>query len=68
MRDDLADRVRLLFAAHLRANAGRPGDLVTELFGRDGHWPGPVVRDAAFWSRARPAGRPRRTPHTTTRR
>jgi hypothetical protein len=55
LRDELTDRVRLLFAAHLRANTGGSGwagELVSELFGRETHWPGPVVRDAAFSSRA----------------
>lgn len=55
LRDEFTDRVRVLFAAHLRANAGGcgwAGELVNELFGRARHWPGPVVRDAAFSSRA----------------
>jgi hypothetical protein len=55
LRDEFTDRVRVLFAAHLRANAGGSGwggELVNELFGRARHWPGPVVRDAAFSSRA----------------
>lgn len=60
MHDDVADRVRLLFAAHLRANAGGP-DLVGELFGREPHWPGPVVRDAAFSTRT-PVRRPAAAP------
>jgi hypothetical protein len=57
LRDDLTDRIRLLFAAHLRANGGGAGALVNELFAREPHWPGPVVRDAAFSSRA-PARKP----------
>jgi hypothetical protein len=64
LRDEFTDRVRVLFAAHLRANAagsGWAGELVNELFGRDKHWDGPVVRDASFSSRAtarRPAAPP----------
>jgi hypothetical protein len=54
LRGDLADRARMLFAAHLRAPTGaRAGDLATELFSR-GSWPAPVARDAAFATRVVP--------------
>jgi tetratricopeptide (TPR) repeat protein len=57
-RDDLADRARLLFAAHLRAESGRASAWVDELFGHAGLWPGPVVRDATFAVRRPPRERP----------
>ena len=59
-RDDLADRARLVFARHLRADAGRGRGAVaaTDLFGRAGPWPGPVVRDAAFAGRRADRDRP----------
>ena len=52
-RADLADRVRLTFAAHLRAYAtiGGAAALVGELFPTDRPWPPPVGRDAAFAAR-----------------
>ncbi len=49
-RDDLADRVRLLFASHLRA-AGSSTEgvrLAGELFGQHQPWAGRLVRDASF--------------------
>ncbi|MCE9561662.1 MAG: tetratricopeptide repeat protein [Planctomycetes bacterium] len=50
MRDDLTDRVRLLFAAHLRSTGSSTEGvrLARELFGQNQPWPGPVVRDASF--------------------
>ncbi|MBA4187712.1 MAG: hypothetical protein C0467_06795 [Planctomycetaceae bacterium] len=52
-RDDLADRVRLMFAAHLRATGSPPEGvrLASELFGQNHPWPGPVVRDATLAAR-----------------
>ncbi|HEY1377018.1 MAG TPA: hypothetical protein VGF55_09495, partial [Gemmataceae bacterium] len=44
---ELRDRARLALAAHLRAPGGRVA-AVSDLFGRAGVWPAPVVRDAAF--------------------
>jgi tetratricopeptide (TPR) repeat protein len=58
-RADLADRARLLFAAHLRALADVPRlaeKTAGDLYGGTAPWPAPVVRDAAF--AARRAGRP----------
>jgi tetratricopeptide (TPR) repeat protein len=46
--DDLADRVRLIFAGHLRAEAPSAGGLTDELFAGGRPWPAPVVRDATF--------------------
>jgi len=50
MRDDLTDRVRLLFAGHLRStgSAAEGTRLASELFGQNHPWPGPVVRDATL--------------------
>lgn len=65
LRADVADRTRMLFAAHVRPHAGAPGragELAGRLFGSAGPWPGPVVRDALFAARA-PAGRPVSPPH-----
>jgi len=55
IRDDLADRVRLLFASHLRATAATPEGtrLAGELFRQSQVWPGPIVRDASFAVRER---------------
>ncbi len=54
-RADLTDRVRLLFAAHLRANAaiGAARELADELFPVARPWSPPVGRDAKFavWNR-----------------
>lgn len=52
LREDLADRTRLLFAEHLRFEATsrkHSAALAGELFGRPtAVWAAPVVRDAAF--------------------
>jgi tetratricopeptide (TPR) repeat protein len=59
-RADLADRVRLLFAAHIRA-AAKPDQAARELFGPSASWPGPVARDAVYAARQtprKPAGHP----------
>jgi tetratricopeptide (TPR) repeat protein len=64
LRDDLADRARLLFADHLRPVAGSPqvADKVAgELFGQGAPWPGPVVRDAAYAVRGLVRNRPLRS-------
>jgi tetratricopeptide (TPR) repeat protein len=52
---DLADRVRLLFASHLRASAttGDASTLVGTLFQFESYWSPPVGRDATFAARNR---------------
>ncbi len=52
---DLADRVRLLFASHLRASAttGNASTLVGTLFQFESYWSPPVGRDATFAVRNR---------------
>ncbi len=56
-RADLTDRVRLMFAAHLRTHAliGGASGLVGELFRADRVWSAPVHRDAAFAAHSRSA-------------
>src|SRR5439155_21355862 len=52
-RDALADRARLLFAGHVRGQAGPPraGAVADELFAAGDVWPGPVFRDAGYAAR-----------------
>ena len=65
--DDLNDRVRGIFAGHLRTRAlvREAGALVAELFPPERLWPAPVGRDAAFAARGRaeaPAPQPEAPP------
>jgi hypothetical protein len=55
LRADLTDRVRLMFATHLRAagSSHEASRLANELYGHGGVWAGPVVRDAGFAVRNR---------------
>ena len=50
-REELTDRIRLLFADHLRA-VPRPLAHADDLFGRAGHWSGPTTRDAVYAAKA----------------
>ncbi|MBP3954683.1 hypothetical protein J8F10_05220 [Gemmata sp. G18] len=56
-RADLADRVRLMFAEHLRTHAllGEAGTLADDLFRSEQVWAPPVNRDAMFAVRGRSA-------------
>jgi tetratricopeptide (TPR) repeat protein len=51
---ELRDRARLALAAHLRFPASRSAPAVSDLFGGDGAWPAPVVRDASYAARQAP--------------